>query len=590
MLRDQKAIGSESAMASVRTRVVGWLAMAALCGIGLGVFGLRPTNVAQANDQGAGAKIAEKSTVTNPKKTEYDFSYVSENTMALLAIRRSELATDPRLRPLLDLWEENTRPSLPSNLVEQDTLLVVAPEFDEKGKFQVGSGGEQIVIHTKEPVDFAAYLKKGYPSLTTTQDGGREFMVIGPHASTMSFFTPNKQTLVGKARAGLDILLSRPNAANPPADAAIWNTTAKGPILLVANSALTRDLLKGQANAAMIMMMPLLNSADTFLLWVEPNDELRIVGRITCKSPGDAKRVVETLNALAGLAQNAIQMQENSVSAAHPELAQLHPFWELVKSGLAKRKVSTIDKNVDIEVPLGKTAESVKLIVETLTPPIQAARAAAERTQSLNNLRQIAIAMHMYADKEKHFPPAILIGPDGKTPYSWRVALLPYLEQESLYRQYHFDQPWDLPDNRKVLEQMPDWYRHPSDAPSSTNTSYFVITGPGTVFPDAKGTRFADITDGLSKTLLAVEANRDIPWTKPEDIAYTNDGPVPKLGGWSEGYSNIAMCDCSVQSVPNNLAERFLRAWISKAGSEIDTPTMQREETSSLLAPMRPAR
>ncbi len=593
MLRDQKAVGLGSGAASVRGRIVGWLAVAALCAVGLGVVGLRPTNVARAQTQVAGAESAAKSTTPKNDKTEYDFSYVPENAMAFVAIRQAELAADPRLRPLLDLWEENTRPGLPSKLVEQATLLLVAPEFDEKGNFQVGSGGEQIVIHTTEPVDFRAYLKKGgYPDITTAQDGGRELLVMKSQPAAISFFMPNKQTLVGKVRAGLNSLLNRPNAANPPADAATWNTTAQGPILMVAKSAHIRDLVKGQPNTPtiMIMMMPLLNSADTFMLWVEPKDDLRIIGRISCKSPDDAKRVVETLNGLAGMAENAVQMQENSAAAGRPGLAQLKPIWELAKSGLAKRKVTANDKNVDIEVPLGKTAESVKLIAETLTPPIKAARATARQNVNMSNLRQIALAMHNYADANKHFPPAVLIGPDGKTPYSWRVALLPLLGYDALYKQYRFNEPWDSAENRKVLEQMPTVYRHPNNE-SAANSSYFVLTGPDTVFPDGKGTSPADITDGTSTTILAIEAKRDIPWTKPEDIVYTANGPAPQLGGWSERGANVAFCDGSVRFLANDVDEKLLRAMISKAGGErIDGSNLDRGATSTERMPVQPAR
>src|SRR2546423_15597814 len=111
------------------------------------------------------------------------------------------------------------------------------------------------------------------------------------------------------------------------------------------------------------------------------------------------------------------------------------------------------------------------------------------------------------------------MGPDGKTPYSWRVALLPYLGHGALYKQYHFDEPWDSPDNRKVLEQMPSVYRHPMEEGGSLNTSYFVLTGPDTAFADGDGVSFTAITGGTSKTLMAVGAKRK------KNLAKTEDSP-----------------------------------------------------------------
>ena len=89
-----------------------------------------------------------------------------------------------------------------------------------------------------------------------------------------------------------------------------------------------------------------------------------------------------------------------------------------------------------------KTSVSLKTI-EKLRPAVVSARTSAQQMQSSNNLKQFALAMHMYQDAKKHFPPAVLYGPDGKTPYSWRVELLPYFDEKALYDQYHFDEPWD---------------------------------------------------------------------------------------------------------------------------------------------------
>lgn len=578
MLRDQKSVGTGSGAANRRERIVGWLAVAALCGVGLGVIGLRAPNVARAENQVAGAETAEKPAKDKSEKTEYDFSYVPENTMALFAVRQAELAADPRLRPLADLLDDVTRPSIPSKLAKQTTLALVAPELDEQGRMRAGFSPEQFIIHTTEPVDFAAFLKKAYPSLSTIQDGGREIMVIGPHPSLMSFFAPNKQTLLGRFRPGLVKMLSAADAAKSPAGADTWNKAAQGPILIVAKTAKIRDFYIGQASATAFMLMPLLSSADTLMLWVEPKDDLRIVGRVICKSPEDAKRVVETLNALAGLAQNAADTKRELVPKNSPDAAAAATAFKLIDQCLGSRKVTITDSDVQIEATLGKTDDVAKMIVESLAPAVRAARAAAHRTTSTNNLKQIALAMHLYADKEKHFPPAVLIGSDGKTPYSWRVALLPHLGHDALYKQYRFDQPWDSAENRKVLEQMPTVYRHPMDEPSSLSTSYFVLTGSDTAFPDVpgKGTGFAEIRDGTSRTILAVEAKRHTPWTKPEDIAYTADGPVPKLGGFSEGAFNAALCDGSVRLIADAIDEKLLRAMITKAGGErFDDPTLR---------------
>ncbi len=204
-------------------------------------------------------------------------------------------------------------------------------------------------------------------------------------------------------------------------------------------------------------------------------------------------------------------------------------------------------------------------------PPDAAARSAADRQQSLNNLKRIGVALHNYHDAHRSFPPAAVLGPDGKTAHSWRVAILPFLGQGSLYQLYRFDEPWDSPANRQVLQQMPPEYRLASD-PTATTARYFVLTGPGTPFDGPKGKSLADIRDGTSNTLFVVEAKRDVPWTRPEDIAYDPARPLPALGGFDPGGFLGLLGDGSVQNIPARIDERNLRAMITCAGGEVVMP------------------
>jgi hypothetical protein len=95
------------------------------------------------------------------------------------------------------------------------------------------------------------------------------------------------------------------------------------------------------------------------------------------------------------------------------------------------------------------------MVASLLLPAISKARGAAQRAQSTNNLKQIALALHNYHDVHKALPAAVMLGPDGKTKHSWRVAILPYIEQENVYKQYRFDEPWDSENNKKVLDHIP---------------------------------------------------------------------------------------------------------------------------------------
>ena len=199
---------------------------------------------------------------------------------------------------------------------------------------------------------------------------------------------------------------------------------------------------------------------------------------------------------------------------------------------------------------------------------------AATLPQSNGKLKRIGLAMHSFHDTYKRFPPAS--ARTSKTrqpkedypPHSWRVALLPFVEQADLHDQYRFDEPWDSPENLKILEKMPAVYRHPKDPFETTDTCYFALTGPGTVFSGEEGTRIVDIRDGTSNTLMIVEAKRAVPWTKPEDIPYDPAQPMPELGGHFKGGFNTAFCDGAVRFIADSIDEKILRGLISRSGGE----------------------
>jgi hypothetical protein len=210
------------------------------------------------------------------------------------------------------------------------------------------------------------------------------------------------------------------------------------------------------------------------------------------------------------------------------------------------------------------SGEVRKELLDAAVLAIASAREAAKRSQSMNNLKQIALAMLNYQDLHKTLPPAVFYGPDGKTPYSWRVALLPLLGRDDLYKRYRLDEPWDGPNNSKLIAEMPSLYRSSADSPASTSAAYFALVGPQTVFSSKTGVRFADIKDGAANTILLVEAKRDIPWTKPEDIPYDAEKPVPQLGGFFPGVFNAVLCDCSVHTFRLDLPQDILRLLIDK--------------------------
>jgi hypothetical protein len=210
------------------------------------------------------------------------------------------------------------------------------------------------------------------------------------------------------------------------------------------------------------------------------------------------------------------------------------------------------------------------LLLSHLLPTVQ--HHAALRTQSANNLRQMALAMKVYSlDNGGVFPSAA--GGKGIHPnLSWRVAILPYIEEEALYAQFHLDEPWDSPHNLQLLPRMPLVYTLPGFKDPPGMTRYRVFVGKDAAFekpdPDAGpplGRQQADFPRDTSKTIFVVEAADAVPWTKPDELDYVPGQPLPPL---KDGRCQFAMGDASVRSLDPNTSDAELRAMINRNGPE----------------------
>jgi RNA polymerase sigma factor (sigma-70 family) len=174
-------------------------------------------------------------------------------------------------------------------------------------------------------------------------------------------------------------------------------------------------------------------------------------------------------------------------------------------------------------------------------------------------------------------------GKEGKALLSWRVTLLPYLGEDNLHKQFRLDEPWDGPHNKRLLEKMPRVYAAPGFKTRQPYTTFYqVFVGGGAIFEKHQRAAFpAGIPDGLSNTILIAEAATAVPWTKPEDLHYAPDEPLPELGGLFPSIFNVALGDGSVLPLLKRSDPDVLRAAITCAGGEV-------VDLESLKAPASP--
>jgi DNA-directed RNA polymerase subunit RPC12/RpoP len=190
--------------------------------------------------------------------------------------------------------------------------------------------------------------------------------------------------------------------------------------------------------------------------------------------------------------------------------------------------------------------------------------------QSAHNLQVIGSAVKGYQEANGAFPAQANYDSAGKPLLSWRVHLLPFLDQDKLYKEFHLQEPWDSEHNRRLVERMPDVYRSNPSLALAGKTTYLGPVNAACFFSGApKGLGVADISDGPENTIAVVDADdsRAVPWTKPEDLPYDPAQPRSGLAARYGGYLAL-FADGRVHTLPENTPEDTLKGLFTRAGGE----------------------
>jgi hypothetical protein len=222
----------------------------------------------------------------------------------------------------------------------------------------------------------------------------------------------------------------------------------------------------------------------------------------------------------------------------------------------------------------GKTAGDPTAPGQINLDPLLDAREAERQTRCKNNLKELGLAMHLFHDKSNSFPGSAIRDRTGKPLLSWRVAMLPYLNQMDLYNQFHLDEPWDSENNKKLIPLMPALFTCPGGKAAPGETCYLAVDGPGAMFQSGAGRKIAEVTDGTSNTILLVEADdsRAVTWTKPDDYTYDPANPLKGLVGHHPGGFIALTCDGAAHFIAETIDPALLIALFTRSGNEMIPP------------------
>lgn len=210
------------------------------------------------------------------------------------------------------------------------------------------------------------------------------------------------------------------------------------------------------------------------------------------------------------------------------------------------------------------------------------------RCKCVKNLKQIGLALYNYQEAYGSLPPAYLADSDGKPLHSWRVLILPFLEQPPVedtpgawrprgWRDYRYDEPWDGPNNRSLVAPTPSFYLCPAhtDAEGRGLTSYVVVVGPRTAFPGGRPSTITVPRDGTSDTILVVESsNSSILWTEPRDLDWDwmsfqlDDPSRPSISSLHPAGSVVLQGDAGTETLQRSISSATVRARLTIDGGE----------------------
>jgi hypothetical protein len=215
----------------------------------------------------------------------------------------------------------------------------------------------------------------------------------------------------------------------------------------------------------------------------------------------------------------------------------------------------------------------ILMLVALLLPCISAAREAARKCCCNCNLKQLALALHVYNEANGCFPPAYIADRNGRPMHSWRVLILPYIESSPLYQQYNFNEPWDGPNNKKLLAARPTWLACPSDhdayRSSATCTSYVAVVGANAAWTGGKPKKVADLGPTSNTIMLAEVTGASIAWTEPRDFNIDLPQTSPQVVTASSKHPaesdffhyagkngvQVALGDASIRLLPGELLD-----------------------------------
>jgi hypothetical protein len=447
----------------------------------------------------------------------------------------------------------------PSEVERLTFLMPKVPPFDTPSQ-----PAFVVYVATTKPYDMKKVLKELMPDGKEDKFKGK---VVFTSSGAAIHPISDRAYLLGPAHAVEDVL-----SQTPPKD-------NKGPLSEGLALAAEKHYITGGMNPTALLkavppeakqseefetFKPILE-AQSLALAFDAGKELRLFGTLHCSGESEAKDAARGVRGFIGLfLKEALPRLKQELKLTDDKDKDLKQVMTEIETALEK---STIDAKGSVVHLEAKAKVDLGKFGTALISGLPKVRSLADGNVSENNLKQLVLAMHAYHDQNGSLPPAFHTDKDGKALLSWRVLILPFIEEAQLYNEFKLNEPWDGPNNKKLIERMPKVFAVGDK--TGSNTYYRVFHGKGAAFEGAKGVKLTDFTDGTSNTFLIVEADTPVPWTKPDELEFDAKKDLPKLGGLDKEKFYAAFADGRVKQFSKTIEKDLLKAYITRNGGEV---------------------
>jgi hypothetical protein len=500
-----------------------------------------------------------------------DLKLVPGDAREVISVRPSTLIRTPAGRQLAALFQPGA--TLPAWLTKRAGLGLADLE---RITLVERKGGEVILVRSRSLLLRERLAKEVFADVT---EGKYRTIPCYLHESTWRMLAfPDERTLAFGPAHAVEALLDGAGGESGWARTAALRVApgGKDDFVLGIEASQLRELEPWALQerhesllSALCVIRPLLD-AQSVILAVRGDRRTRVDFEFHFADASKARKGKETARALLVLLSNYAEgfvralekMGRKKREGLSPGEREALALYRLAASVLKATRVEQNERTVRMSTEVADTSALVGLLgilLDAKAGPIcSTCRSCAPPSDEANtpdpvaNLERLARALREYEKVHGRLPPRAIFAKNGKPLLSWRVLILPYLGQNDLFEQFRLEEPWDSPHNRKLIPKMPAVFASAAgfDTPVS---SYQVLHGKGLLFDGQRSLRSKDITDGPANTLLLVDVEgQPVPWTKPQDVACTADGPLTWLPG---SYLRAACADGTVRHVPTRFRD-----------------------------------